>query len=472
MNNFRLLAVSCAVAFILTGCGNKPEDLVQLPADKPSALLIKNVAVFNVESGQVIPGRDVVVSGDRITAITQSGKAGVPDGALTIDGTGATLLPGLIDMHSHVGFSSAPRWAGELPNPPRNLQAYLYAGITTVFDTGGMDNKVFKLRERVASGELPGPRIYATGPLVTTEGGHPVAIMERFVPWWIKWYIIPHQTRQAGTPDEAREVIRDVASYGPDAIKLAVDRIPHDAPRMQRDMLEAAVDETHRLGLRAVAHIGFVEDAVNTGEAGVDLWVHGVYQERIPDKQIRKIASFGIPMVPTTVVFESYALLGRGPRIPTELEHETASKDILEAFNNVPDSEDNTYFRPFLEHLHKQRSHWRENVRRLHKAGVTIMAGSDMQAGVFPGAGLHRELYLLKESGLSSIEVIQAATINGARFLTKSEDPEFGIVAEGKIADLLLVDGDPTTNFDSISLIRAVIKNGVLLERHPYRNAN
>jgi imidazolonepropionase-like amidohydrolase len=115
--------------------------------------------------------------------------------------------------------------------------------------------------------------------------------------------------------------------------------------------------------------------------------------------------------------------------------------------------------------LRGQRSAWRENVRRLHEAGVTILAGSDTQAGVFPGAGLHRELHLLTEAGLSPAAAIRAATIDAARFLANGGEPDFGIVAEGKRADLLLVDGDPTVDLDALMRIDAVIKGGVLLER-------
>jgi imidazolonepropionase-like amidohydrolase len=105
-------------------------------------------------------------------------------------------------------------------------------------------------------------------------------------------------------------------------------------------------------------------------------------------------------------------------------------------------------------------------VHRLRKAGVTILAGSDTQMGMFPGPGLHRELQLLAEAGLTPAEAIRAATLDAATFLANGQAPEFGVVAEGKVADLLLVDGDPTKDLAALAKIRAVIKGGVPLERH------
>jgi hypothetical protein len=195
--------------------------------------------------------------------------------------------------------------------------------------------------------------------------------------------------------------------------------------------------------------------------------MHGVYKERIADERLAELAGFGIPMVPTIVVFESYALLNQGPRVPTVLERETVEPEVLAAFDAMPEDFDLSFFREYLKHLRTQRMAWRDNVRRLRAAGVTMFAGSDPQSGVFPGAGLHRELHLLVEAGLTPAEAIRAATIDPARFLANGAAPEFGLVAEGKRADLLLVDGDPTRDVGDLSRIRAVIKDGVVLERLP-----
>lgn len=454
------------VAISLAGCGGTGAELVRRPATVAPAVLVEDVAVLDVASGTRTPHRDVLVVGDRIAAVADHGAADPPPGAQRIAGAGATLLPGLIDAHGHVGNNSAPSWKSTFPDPERNLRAYLYCGVTTVLDPADLIGEAFARRDRVASGALLGPRIVASGPMVTAPGGHPVAVLDHLAPWWIRWYLVPRVTRQVDSPDAARVAVAEIAGAGADVIKLSVDRIPTDAPRIRREVLAAAVDEARHRGLRAVAHIGTVEDAIDAADAGVAAWMHGVYKERIPDDQIARLAAYGIPMVPTIAVFESYALFGQGPRPDTPLERETVEADVLAAFDSVPDDPAVVFFRPFFERLRGQREAWRDNVRRLRAAGVTILAGSDTQTGVFPGAGLHRELHLLTEAGLTPAEAIRAATLDPARFLANGAEPDIGIVAEGTRADLLLVDGDPTADLDALARIRAVIAGGVPLERH------
>ena len=128
-----------------------------------------------------------------------------------------------------------------------------------------------------------------------------------------------------------------------------------------------------------------------------------------------------------------------------------------------------------VEHLVGQEvfvSDWTEvtqaridNTRRLHRAGVTILAGSDPQAGVFPGPGLHAELAALAESGLAPIEVLRATTLYAARFLEQTRDPSFGVVSPGKQAYLVLIEGNPLKEVGALSRIKMVVRRGVVLER-------
>lgn len=466
-------AIDCRVpafgllALLLVACSKPAPPLVAMPEPVPKAVLISQVDVLDVRQGQMLRDQDVLIEGERISRIEPAGSMQAPADVQRINGDGATLLPGLIDMHAHLTYSSAPRWAGELPDPPRNLQAYLYSGVTAALDTGAMVNRIFDLKRKVESGELLGPHMQVAGPMMTATGGHPAALIERLAPWWIGWYVIRHQVRQVDTPQQAQAAVQEVAGLGADVIKVMVDRLPEDVPRIDEATLRTLVQEASEQGLRTVAHVGTTEDAILAAEAGVKLWVHGIYKERIADADIERLAAYGIPMVPTSVVFENYALLGRGPREATQLERETASAEILGAFDEPPQTEEGKALIPFLELLHSQRANWRDNVRRLRAAGVTILAGSDTQAGVFPGAGLHRELMILAESEMSPAEVLRSATYDGARWLAQSDEPDFGLVEVGKRADLLLVNGDPSESLEAVSDIRAVLLGGVPLKRQP-----
>jgi imidazolonepropionase-like amidohydrolase len=461
-----LATVSALVA--LAGCSRGPR-LIEV-ADEPSALVVRNTTVLDVVSGRRLRGRDVVVVAGRILTVARHGSeeirratAGMSAADLDeIDGAGGTLLPGLIDMHAHPGTSAAPHGDRFGPDPLYNLRAYLFCGVTTVADLGGIPSRALGRRANTASAAVAGPTLYVAGPAVTAPGGHPVPILEMVLPGWLRWYVLPRYVRQVETATEATDAVDGIADAGADFLKVIVDRIPPDAPRLDDGVLAAAVAHARTRGLRSIAHVGTTEDALDAARAGVAAWAHVVYRERIPDDRIAELASFGIPMIPTIVVFESMAARGEESP-PSRLEREIATARMLEP-GPVPDD---PFFEQSTKFLRSRRADWYENVRRLHEGGVVILAGSDMQAGVFPGAGLHRELNHLHRAGLSAIEVVRAATLYPARFLEQTEDPAFGVLAAGKRADLLLVDGDPLADLGALERIRTVVVGGREVIRRP-----
>lgn len=462
---FPVLLIATLVA---SGCAPDRPALVEPPEPTPEAVLIEHVDVLDVAAGRVERDRDVLLRGDRIAAIGLGGGLTAPPAAQRIDGRGLTLLPGLVDAHGHVTLDPGPSWELAVPDVDANLRAYLYAGVTTVLDPGDSSGEAITRRDEIARGARLGPTIYTAGQLVTTPGGHPIALLEAALPWWLGWYVIPRAADEVATPAEARAVADARADEGADFLKLVVDRIPASAPRMDVATLDAAVDAARRRDLRSVAHIGDVRDALDTGHAGIDAWVHVVYKERIPDELVGELAGFGIPMVPTLVVWHSYADLLPGPRVATALEREMVPASVLASFDAPPtDSGLIEVFGPYLQLLETNEPVWADNVKRLHAAGVTMLAGSDTQSGVFPGAGLHREIALLHAAGLSRAEAIRAATLYPARFLADSDDPDFGEIAIGKRADLLLVEGDPLVDLAALDRIRGVILRGMPLTRNP-----
>ena len=462
-------AIPLLVAFaaLLLACAEpRPSAQVRRPDPAPPAVVIRDVAVLDVASGAVRRGRDVLLRDGRIAAIAAPALA-APAGAREISGSGAMLLPGLIDMHGHVEADPAPTWEGRFPDIDANLQAYLYAGVTSVLDPGDSSPEAFERRDAIARGEKIGPTIHTAGPILTVTGGHPLALVEEFAPWWIEWYILPRVAVAVDDAAAATEAVDDLAARGADVVKIVIDAIPLGAPRMPRDVAAAVVARARSHGLRTVAHIGTAEDAVDAAEAGVALWVHGVYKELLGDEQVAKLVGYDIPMVATLEVFDRYARSFDGPRLATPLEREIAPAALLDSFHPVPDDFEIGSLSSWVELAVAQRSVGAANVRRLHRAGQTILAGSDCQSGVFPGAGLHRELALLVGAGLSPVEAIRAATADAAAFLADGAEPEVGSIAGGKRADLLLVEGDPTRDVADLARIREVFLAGVPLERVP-----
>jgi imidazolonepropionase-like amidohydrolase len=460
----RLAAIGLALTL---GCA-RSAPLVERPPGDPPPTIIRAVAIYDGLAAQRMSVRDVLIEGGRIARIAPPGTIPRGAGMLQIDGANRTLLPGLIDLHGHVGTGTAPPWVRDWPDPKRNMQAYLYCGVTTVLDPADLAPDAFTRRDAVARGELLGPHIYAAGPMFTVPGGHPVPALRELAPWWLRWYLIPRLTRQVANAAEARAAVDALAPSRPDVIKVAVDAVPLGEPIMDAETLRAVVDEARARGIRTVAHVGTTADALEAADAGVAAWMHGVYKERIPDEAIPRFVAAHIPEVATISVFDSFADLYEQHRETTALERETVPPRILGALVPRPAS-----YRPapefdaFFSLLAATRDARHDNVRRLHAAGVTILAGSDTQTGIFPGAALHRELAALVAAGLTPVEALRAATGDAARFVANVPDPEFGTIAIGKRADLLLVEGDPTVDIANVSRIANVLLGGAALVRHP-----
>lgn len=470
VKNYRRFFYFSALIYLVGCAAPLPTVTVSVEDSNDAGLLIQNVSVLDVKSLSRIPEQDVLVKAGKIVSITAAGSAQTNGQERVVDGQGATLLPGLIDMHGHISNSTGPSWEFALPDVEGNLKAYVYSGVTTVFDPSDSSDEAFERRQQVANGELLGPHIYTTGRIITHPEGHPRALVQTLAPWWIRWYLTPKVAAGVETPEEALAEVDLRADAGADAIKIVIDKIPLDAPLLTDAVSKAIVDQAQARGIRTVAHIGTTADAIAAAEVGVALWVHGVYKERIPQDQIARLLSYQIPMVSTSEVFDRYGRALAGPMQPTKLERETVPEATLNAFYPPPEDFDPGPLVSWIDLMRQTKEVRLENVRRLHAAGMVILAGSDVQSGVFPGASLHRELQTLVDAGMTPSEAIRAATYLPAKYLTESDAPEFGVVEVGKRADLLLVNGDPTTNISRLADIREVILNGRLLQRQPVRN--
>jgi predicted amidohydrolase len=153
---------SALAALWFAACASPPSPRVERAQPPPSAVWISDVAVVDVAKGERTPARDVLVANGRIAAITRAGAQQPPTGALVLSGKGATLVPGLVDMHGHVYADTHPIWSPGLPDPETNLRAYLYCGVTTVFDPGDNSSDAFERRERVARVRTSSPRVRST----------------------------------------------------------------------------------------------------------------------------------------------------------------------------------------------------------------------------------------------------------------------------------------------------------------------
>lgn len=459
------------LAPLLAACTNDvPTVSVSLAPVISDTIVVSNVAVFDSRSLQVTPNRDVVVKGSQIVDVAKHNPANTWADAQVISGEGATLVPGLIDMHGHVTTTTGPTWEFALPRPEANLLAYVYSGVTTVFDPGDSSDDAYERRAKVANGELIGPQIFTAGRIITSPHGHPRALVENLAPWWARWYLVDKIATGIADQDDVVAEVNELSDAGADAIKIVVDSIPLDSEQMSDELIGALVDQAKQRGLRTVAHTGTTQDAIRAADAGVALWVHGVYKERIPDSLVGQLVGYGIPMVSTNEVFDRYGRALSGPITPSKLERETVPQEVLESFHPVPEDFDIGVLESWATLMANTIDVRLDNVRRLHQAGMTILAGSDTQSGVFPGAGMHRELATLVRAGLTPAQALRAATLDPAIYLSNGKVPDRGVIEKGKRADILLVNGDPLQDISALADIREVILNGQVLQRKAIAN--
>jgi len=427
------------------------------------------VRVFDAPRGAVVQElRDVIVRDGRIVDIAPPGRMG--KGFPEVDGRGGTLLPGLVDVHTHTG--SSPRPPGqvtELPDVEDNLAAFLYAGVTTVLDLGSLTPAVFRERERVATGAHLGPRLYAAGPVFTAPGGHPAEVLRAWLPWYLRWYVVPRATREVATPDEARRAVAALAPEHPDVLKITIDAgALGDVPRLAPETIAAIIAAGHANGLRSIAHIGSSAEAIDALRGGIDALAHAPWREELTDEAVIMIVRAHVPVVVTLAGWD----LAGTPRTRESdflpIEREVARPDVVAALLAPPPPPDPATA-AFLRAAAAAHDARRRNVARLQAANVPILAGSDAcNPGNFPGAGLHLELAKLVEAGLTPGEALRAATWENARFLA-GPTADFGEIAVGKRANLVLVAGDPTARIEELGRIEHVVLDGVDLVRRARR---
>ena len=396
---------------------------------------ITNVRVFDGEN--ISKADTVVLNGARIQAL--GGEA--PAGATVVDGDGATLMPGLIDAHVHTDMGG--------------LHDALLFGVTTELEMNGhwSGKQRRKVAERDDVADLRSP-----GMGITPNGGHPSQyisssgnLIMRFL------YHYPF----VSTRDEAEKFVAKQVAAGADYIKIFIEDgscigFP-ELPVLDSETLLAAVKAAHGFGRMAIAHVTTVEGATRAIAAGVDGLAHVFFDRPHTPELIAAIASSGAFVTPTLVTISSAlgndaSALAGDERVKSRLDKKWLTS-LCRCMNVYPQGK-------LPDVL--------ATVRALSAAGVDILAGTDVSepiptlGGLAHGASLHRELQLLVSAGLTPLEALRAATSTPARRFGLTDR---GRIAPGLRADLLLVDGDPTTTISDTLSVRMVWRRGVQQEQ-------
>lgn len=378
----------------------------------------------------------VAVTGCRIVyAGAAAGAPELPPSACTLDLPQACLLPGLIDMHVHPTYyyeqpdSATYNYLPEssiVYEPPliallavKRLREALMAGVTTVRDTGSVNQIMFDVKRAVEKGWLPAPRLYVAGRLVVPTGGHV--------------HYLPGLANQADGPYGFRRAVREEIRAGADFIKVA-----NNGADMTQEELAAAVDEAHRLGKKVANHTSSPPSQRMAIEAGVDTFEHGTPTA----EEIALAVEKGVAWTPTLNVSQDYLTW-------------------CEQRRDDPNPAVARYMAAEYGDTQRYLERKRESMARALAAGLKVLAGTDTYRPYLPFAAMADELRWLVDFGCTPMQALQAATSWPAGVMGWGE---IGSLEAGKLADVIAVAGDPLADIGAVRDVVLVVHEGVVVK--------
>jgi imidazolonepropionase-like amidohydrolase len=411
------------------------------PTPTPKTVYIRAGHLFDGTGDKTRDNMVIVVVGDRIQSVSPANSVTIPADATVVDLSHATVLPGLIDCHTHLGaradrydeiynFKDTPFQSAFAATV--NARKTLEAGFTSVRDVGSLPFLAVDLRNSINEGLIPGPRIVASGPAISITGGH--GDLNNFSPQTrVSMFPEERDFQIADGVDQIRHVVRAQVKYGVDVIKiLATGGVlskgdSPGAPQFTPEELKAAADEAHMAGRKIAAHAHGTQGIKNAILAGIDSIEHA---SLIDDEGIRLAKEHGTYLV-MDIYNDDYIL---GKAIEFGLPQENVEKE---------------------KKIGKLQ---RENFERAVKGGAKMAFGTD--AGVYPHGDNAKQFFYMVKFGMTPAQAIRAATSNAADLIGRAKD--VGTLEAGKFADVIAVTEDPLQNVRALENVGFVMKGGVV----------
>lgn len=387
--------------------------------------------LVDVEAGRLVDDATIVLRDGRVEAIGPAGQVSIPEGAARVDLQGRFVVPGFVSAHVHVGdvHGDRPR-AHTDENTRRQLALFARYGITTVLSLDGEGEPGFRHRHAPPASSAGLARFYLSGDAIA-----------------------------AATPEEARAKVADTAARRPDFIKIRVDDNLGTAKKMPPDVYRAIIDEAHGRGLRVAAHIFYLDDAKALLRAGVDVIAHSVRDRDIDEEFIALMKARDVPYCPTltrelsTFVYESTPSFFSDPFFLREADPAVVARlKAPEGQRALAASRSAQAYKAGLVVATR-------NLKRAADAGLRVVMGTD--AGPLPerfqGFFEHLEMEMMVDAGLTTAQVLRAATIEGARVLRLDE---VGRLAPGTWADMIVLERNPLDDIRHTRSIASVYVAG------------
>jgi imidazolonepropionase-like amidohydrolase/ABC-type multidrug transport system permease subunit len=437
--------------------------------DRNQTYLVRDARLF-LGDGTVIEQGSVLIKHGKIDTIF-TGAA--PDAkalkADAIEGAGKTLLPGLIDVHAHLGATGGYyEDAKDYETDPveRELAAYLYSGVTAVKSLGDATDTILRHRAKIRSGEKLGAELFVVGPMFTAPGGHGTEYA-RFLPESMRAQFEAQTVRLPKTIEEARKQVDELKRLGVDGIKTILEPGPASKPipRFDITLLRAVSDQAHADGLPIVCHVGDLRDVEDALDAKVDGIEHSP-RAALTEALLARMKAQGVAFDPTLAVVDAIVNTAQGRTDPLDgsLVQQVAPPKLLAATRKAIGSAELAPMRASYGTFGFDLKEAQENLAAASRAGVLLTMGTDSgNPQLIHGPAIHRELQLWVQAGISPEAALQAATYNNAKLLRI--DNRAGLIKKGYDANLLLVDGNPLKDISATQHIAAVIFKGERINR-------
>jgi imidazolonepropionase-like amidohydrolase len=430
-----------AIIILLAAVVSAARIAGQAPAQQKT-LVLKAARMFDAKAGAIVTPGVVVVRGNSIVAA--GAGATIPAGAEVIDLGDATLLPGFMDAHTHLAYDFVTDWrearlsrlqktiAEQAIDAVVPARRTLWAGFTTVRDLGSLEQMDVGLRNAIASGKVPGPRMLVATKSLGATGGH-CDPTNGFRPG-----LFPEPGPSESIingPFDARKAVRSARKFGADVIKVCATGgvlsvgTSVDSPQLTQEELSALIDEAHALGMKVAAHAHGAEGAKRAVRGGIDSIEHGSF---LDDEALDLMKQRGTCYVPTLMA--SVGLLERmaDPNNTLPPANQTKARAAAAAVENT--------------------------VRRALAKGVRICLGTD--AGVFPHGRNGEEFFQMVKLGMKPAEALKAGTMYDAELFGVAD--RLGSLDAGKLADVVAVPGDPVADIRATEKVFFVMKDGVV----------
>jgi imidazolonepropionase-like amidohydrolase len=438
-------AAACLLALVAAGCGSPPPP----PGD---VLVLRNFTLIDGTDRPPVPGAAMIVSEGRVSWVGPAADLDAPAGAPATDLAGAFVIPGLVNLHGHLGNTvdltqdSTFHTQASIEKDLRTLASY---GVTTVLSMGTDQDVVFAVRDAQRAGRPSMARVYTAGQGLVFTGGYGG---------------LTGVNTPVATPAEAEAAVVVQLDKQVDVIKIWLDSELGTMPKMPPAMTQAIIEASHRRDVPVVAHVFYLEDAKRLVDQGIDGLVHSVRDLPVDQALIDSMTQHGTWQAAATLSREaSMFAYGSTPAFASDPFFtrgiSATALDLLRSPERQKTVAAGANFPKYPAFFDTAKA----NLKRLADAGIPIGFGTDTgPPGRFPGPFEHWELQLMADAGLTPAQVLQAATGRSAAFLRATD---LGTLEPAKWADFVVIDADPLADIRNTRTIRSVYIAGTEVPR-------